>query len=262
MFRLIITTFCLLISLNSFSKTVIISDVDDTIRTTFTMGNYFELATAFAKGGIYKNLRNIFKDIGQSEDTDYYYVSATYDLLYNQQKWLKKKGFPKGEAIYRSIRSGKTYKFKKYTIEKILKKYSEKERGEIQFLFFGDNSSHDEDVYIDILKENPNLKASVFIRDVATHATYWRNDMEIIKKENINYFFSEKELLSHSEFSLISMKTRNQIQKEYQLGEIVPANTMKILKRRIIKLKGCDSRKCKRESKEEALDLWVDYHLR
>ncbi|MDO9183902.1 MAG: hypothetical protein Q7U04_15915, partial [Bacteriovorax sp.] len=157
-------TLCLfLYSLQIFSKTIIISDIDDTLKKANSVGKIQEEAFHFFKKIPYIEMRDLFNEIkifenNKSETTAFYYVSAAYKITFDAQEWLHKYNFPIGRSNLRALKNKEsTYDYKHAVIKNILleeMKTIDSDNGEeLHVLMFGDNASADARVYNDLSKE-------------------------------------------------------------------------------------------------------------
>jgi hypothetical protein len=227
-------TLIFLYSLASHAKTIIVSDIDDTIKKANTMGGVGGLYHFFKKKP-YLEMRDIFRDlkkdlVAKNEAPDFYYVSAAPSFSFKASDWLNKHDFPGGKIYLKNKNNnGPTYDYKTRTVLSILDKYKDQP---LTIIFVGDNSQHDAHVYYDLTKKY-NLNAKILIRDVSTEATYFSDDLEIKKLSDVTYFFSERELVNDEFFSFISSNTQDEIYKAYDQKNLVPEYTLKTLSDRI-----------------------------
>ena len=246
-------------SLGIFAKTVVISDIDDTIKMSHSMGTVSN-AYYFFKARPFPVMKNILVDLKNlSPDSDYFYVSAAPRLLFKGNAWIKEHGFPKGPVYLRKINSPDIYTYKYITISTIIKNYID-ENENISFIFLGDNSEHDPIIYKNII-EKYNLNASIFIRDVATTGTSLSSELNQIKIPGVNFFFSELDLLSFDQFSFITEETTNQIKRALQEKKLIPRYIRETLTKRLIKKRKCVANnlfraiRCRKKSKEDAAKI-------
>lgn len=233
-----------------FARVIVISDIDDTIKMSNSMGGVSGIYH-FLRMKSYPIMRSIYSDIENyygKEGVSFFYVSAAPDYIYNQDHWLKEKGFPAGESYLRQSITVETYKFKMQVITKLLSNIDDKD----SVLLFGDNSSFDPKVYQDIINGLSLKKAKIFIRDVNTSETFDLDSMDEKSNVRIKYFFSEKELID--EGLALSDTTLEAIETSISNETLVPLYTLKTLKRRLRKERVC-SGKC-----QYAEELFFDYY--
>jgi phosphatidate phosphatase APP1 len=261
-------------SLAGFSKTIIISDIDDTIKKANSMGP-FKGAYHFFLKMPYLEMRDLFLEINtheqsQGEEVSFHYVSAAFDFTFNAPKWLSEHNYPKGQIAMRTFQTtGGMYDYKYLEIKKILTKELQV-NPDLKVYFFGDNSDHDADVYANIVKELRLVDAHVFVRDVSTEATFFDISLPVKKIEGVNYFFSEREFLGHSSLLYISNRLINNIGWAYKNKRLIPEYTLVTLNTRLIDI--CISklviqnfegkRRCRESAKDTASRYWNDYYSR
>lgn len=259
-------TFILAISMISVSaKVVVISDIDDTIKKTNSVDDGFSHAYYFLRKRVYLEMRDLYRELEKSyenfgEEVEFYYVSHTPDMFFDQERWLYRYEFPKGESRLRRLGEGDAYAYKKKVIEDILGQMSPRDT----FYFFGDNSSKDPEVYRDITREMNLTNSFIFIRDVTTEATFWSGDLPQIRLEGVNYFFSEMELLERPALFFITPKLKEDILKSFSNRELIPKYHFQTLARRIEGQWGCGffASYCLEMANREALILWERYRER
>ncbi|MBY0414266.1 MAG: hypothetical protein K2Q18_08875, partial [Bdellovibrionales bacterium] len=86
-----------------FAKTVIVSDIDDTIKKANSMGGIGGVYH-FLRKKPYEETRDLFNEIkvnenNKGEETAYYYVSAAPSYTFNADKWIKENNFPAGPTF-------------------------------------------------------------------------------------------------------------------------------------------------------------------
>lgn len=269
----------LLLSLFSYSlaglaKTIIVTDIDDTIKKANTMGGVGGLYH-FLKKKPYEYTRDLFNEINayekaQGEETAFYYVSAAPSFTFDAPAWLKLNNFPMGPTFLKtSENGGETYAYKYRTIKTIIEKELALDP-DLKIIFFGDNSQHDGQVYYDLKLEMKLTNSEIFIRDVSTEATFFDHDIPVVKLPGVIYFFSEMELIGNKHLLFISRNLIDGIAREYELKNIIPLYTLDTLANRLKKI--CEDRNvivtnliaasCKVEGKTEANKYWRDYYDR
>jgi hypothetical protein len=249
---------------------LIVSDIDDTVKQTNSMGKAAKVYH-FLKNRPYPHMRSLLNELVQSrqaqgEQVTVVYVSAAYDFMFNAEKFIAKNGLPQGKAILRKLNSGETFTYKFLTISKIIDE-AKKERDQLDVVLFGDNSEHDHDVYWQIKRDiAPN--AQIFVRDVNTWATKFNDELEFKTIHNVQFFFSERDLLGLEFFNFVSTQTRDAIMESGKKKDLVPNYTIKTLARRLSKARLCkksptavDYFSCRKEAKREAKNLIEKYEV-
>lgn len=261
-------------SLAGFSKTIIISDIDDTIKKANSMGPFKGVYHFFLKRP-YLEMRDLFLEINTHErslgdDVSFYYVSAAFDFTFNATNWLSEHNFPKGQINMRTFKTrGGMYDYKYLEIKKILNKELQADP-DLKIYFFGDNSDYDAVVYTNLAKELRLTDAHIFVRDVSTEATYFEAGLPVKKIDGVNYFFSEREFIGPDSLLYISDRLINTIGSAYRNKTLIPDYTLTTLNTRLSDIcinkliaQNSDSkRRCKENAKVTASRYWGEYYSR
>lgn len=238
-------------SCSLFAKTLVFSDIDDTIKKAYTMGGV-KGYPVFLKKVPFLEMRDLFIELQEEnqkkgEDIGFFYVSAAPYFTFNGDEWIKENHFPKGPVILKTLKNGgPTFNYKYLNIKKIIEEQMKKETIS-EVIFFGDNSQHDADVYYK-LNQDLKLNAQIYIRDVSTEATYFADDLKVKRLEGVHYFFSEIELLGLENLGFISENLEEKITKAHLSKKIIPLYVLQTLEDRIEK-------KCEMEMKIDDLVL-------
>lgn len=248
------------------SKTVVISDIDDTLKKANSVGKATEQAYHFLLKIPYIEMRDLFNEIrdneiAKSESINFYYVSAAYQFTFNAPWWLKRHHFPVGNSTLKTVKHKEsTYIYKYNVIKAILEneiKSLDKNNNEIlNVLMFGDNASADAIVYSKLTLDM-RLNSEIYIRDVKAEATFFDTTVEVKKIPGVKYYFSEVELFNNSEFGYLSQGLKNRAYESYRRKELIPNYTLRTLTRRLNNLYND-----KVEAHDNALKFWDDYYLR
>lgn len=212
----------LLLSLSSFGKVLLVSDLDDTIKISGI--NSLSLYTNYLTGvkpfnhliDVYKNI--IEKYEGEGTPVEVIYLTSSPKLI-NSKAWLEEHNAPDGRVINRTNKelfylSGE--KFKTRELSKVLKhsdKYS-------KILLFGDNSEHDPQVYSSVVRELKVDNSEIYIRDVQAFTACDGYESNLIP--GINYFLSEFQLIDENNyFDFIDNELRKQIYSA-EINDLIP----------------------------------------
>lgn len=265
-----------LYSLVGFAKTLVISDIDDTIKKANSMGGIGGVYH-FLRKKPYKETRDLFNEIkvdeiSRAQQISYYYVSAAPSYTFDADEWIKEERFPIGKTYLKTRdNGGETYAYKYRTIKNILDKEGLGQQ-ELKIIFFGDNSQHDAQVYFD-LKKDLNLNAEIFVRDVSTEATFFDTTLPVVRLPGVNYFFSEMDLIGHPSFLFMGEELKAQIASQYTKRDLIPPYTLDTLEDRLKEICKNENKlvmndfeelisKCKKEAKAQAAVYWDGYHSR
>lgn len=271
--------FILLLSLFSYSlaglsKTIVVTDIDDTIKKANSMGGIGGIYH-FLKKKPYEYTRDLFNEInayeqGRGEETAYYYVSAAPEFTFNAPLWLEQNNFPMGPTYLKtSENGGETYAYKYRTIKAILEKELSDDPA-LKIYFFGDNSQFDAKVYVDLVNDMKLKNTLIYIRDVSTEATYFSKDIPVLKLPGVKYFFSEMELIGDKDLFFMSNDLIDGITHEYKLRNIIPLYTSDTLATRLRRI--CEEKYqiitefivagCKIQGRLDANKYWGEYYSR
>lgn len=150
--QIILTFFFLLFTLQAFSKTIVISDVDDTIRSINRYADYLEqLSNAMDPQRAFGGMSLIYSDLNAAGAEIYYVSGAVEPLIGYSRDFLNVSQFPQAENFYHRGWFEDTYDFKVRTIMKLLKNHSND-----NIVLIGDNGERDVAVYAQVAKRYPN----------------------------------------------------------------------------------------------------------
>lgn len=247
------------------ARVVVISDFDDTVKKANSAGNFLESSYHFLRKKPYLEMRDLFVELKQHYESagqivEFNYVSAAPDILFAQQRWVEKHDFPVGKTFLRTIGSGDTYTFKYNQIVSILRPYLNEP--DLKVIFFGDNSTHDQDVYADATRDY-KLNAEIYVRDVRTTATEFES-FPATGRAGVIYFFSEREFANFSGLDFMSSTLRASIEDSYTEKDLIPKYTTKTMIRRVRKANGCKlfQFSCRKEASRFGKRLINDYYER
>lgn len=189
-----------IVGINNLYANVIITDIDDTLKITNS-----SLIDESVKGFFYKDIayfpamKFLFNDLKNSSlQNHFYYVSNSFEDIFDGYEWIETTGFPAGDVYQRDNLYDRVLQrenlessdHKMESIEKILSNTNQEET----YIFFGDNAQKDPEIYTDIVKKH-QLKAQIFIRDIqgknlfVSMLTY-----EPMKKEGIVAYTFDRDL--------------------------------------------------------------------
>jgi len=169
-----------------------------------------------------------------------------------------------------------TFTYKYLTLAKKLDQMSEEERLKTQFIFIGDNASHDPDINAQIRRDY-KINAEIFIRDVQTNASIALEGEELKRAKNINYFLTEKELMAKTQGNIeageetifakaMGQSTQLLISNLLKEKELLPEYVTKTLGKRIMTKNKCIQQsdlakviKCRKAAKKTAEALMAQY---
>lgn len=197
---------------------VVISDLDETLR----MANAEHLAQAAGKllVGVkpYPAMQAIFNEIKANHpEVKFYYLSNSYNFLYNADKWTAENGFPKGTSFQRCFKKDESETFKPIKLREIVAAHPD-----ATFLLFGDNVENDPKFYRGLMAETQIKDARIFIRDARLIFT---------QADDMTYYQTEDQITDDLN---MSAATTNLV-KNLPFNKLVPKFLLKNLKKRLIK---------------------------
>lgn len=157
---------CALIALsfNSVSaRTVVISDIDDTIKMTGVLNSKLHVGFngLFSKRA-FAGMSELYNEY-DAKGYGIYYVSGSPKMIDCRiEDFLADKDFPQwNQRFLKDKISSDTYKFKMESIRNVIAREKP-----TSLILIGDDTEHDPDVYNDISKEYPGLVESIHIRAI------------------------------------------------------------------------------------------------
>lgn len=151
------------------AKTLLISDVDDTLKISHVLDRGDSVPNTFRTGNIFGGINALFRATAQQDpQIKFYYVSNAPKAIMGKlhADFLHEHWFPQGILRLRPNLFGPNYKLAE--IRKILKKENPD-----TLILVGDNGEIDPLVYGQIQKENPTLRTLSYI-----HLAYYTQARE------------------------------------------------------------------------------------
>jgi len=179
MSKSIIILFFLLSSSVSMSKSLIISDIDDTIKRSHILGNKVRALRMKSEFTGLSDLYNSFICHKEKSVEKREFCRSNRGLIHSEERWisyvtgapgrlqllgrefLSLVSYPQGVVKGKKSFVESTHDFKKVTISKILKNTQMNE-----YILIGDNGEHDPLVYSEVRKAFPNKKVFSYIHEV------------------------------------------------------------------------------------------------
>jgi phosphatidate phosphatase APP1 len=187
--KITILSLCALfaLSINSASaKTIVISDIDDTIKMTGVLNNKLHVGFngLFSKRA-FAGMSELYNEY-HAKGYGIYYVSGSPKMIDCRiEDFLVEKDFPQGDQRFLKDKIGSnTYNFKMESIRNVIAK-----ENPTTLILIGDDTEHDPDVYNDISKEYPGLVEAIYIRAV--------QDAKLPFNKKMKNFFSSVEVAAN-----------------------------------------------------------------
>lgn len=158
-----ITGFLFLLTFNIFAADfVLVTDLDDTLKITNGKSTTSMVFNAFVRQKVFAGMTTLVKELQVKNIEKTYILTASPSLVgYNVRKLVSKNNM-KVDVIYMSRISElrKKIKYKLARLESIIANTKGK------LILFGDNQSHDADIYLEIKKRHPSRVAKIYIHKV------------------------------------------------------------------------------------------------
>jgi phosphatidate phosphatase APP1 len=179
--RLTIIALALITTVSSLqAKTLIVSDIDDTIKMTNVLGTTKgKVINGLFKHKSFAGMNSLYKNMVQS-DTVMYYVSGSPKIMKSWiEVFLKINKFPQSQNFYLKGKiSDDTFHYKVETIKEIIARETPDD-----IILIGDDTEYDPGVYKQISEEHPGLVRNIYIRSIQNK-----------KIEGVTTFFSSVEI--------------------------------------------------------------------
>lgn len=207
MLKLVVTfiSFCLLLGAASASaKTIVISDVDDTIKISYVRHKIEMITFSAFSNSLFFGMNQVYQDIEKQTDAQFFYVSngwtPTVAQVHNQL--LKNFQFPEGQYFSRPNPLNKDFKFQ--TISKIIE-----QENPTTVILIGDNGEKDAITYQRITQafQDRNIEFHTMI-----HKVYGESHPEVtaIAAPGSNLPADQSEFLNAAELSDLLLQAKFQ----------------------------------------------------
>ncbi len=146
------------------AKTLIVSDVDDTIKMTDVLGKKRTIVfNGLFREKAFAGMSELYNKM-MNEDTSIYYVSGSPKVIRMRvSEFLEENDFPQQHnLLLKDSMSDDTYEYKTTTIKKLIK-----ELNPDRLILIGDDTEYDPQVYEHIKAEYPELSSTIYIRAVS-----------------------------------------------------------------------------------------------
>lgn len=150
-----------LFTLKAYSQTVLVSDVDDTIKVSHVLDPDSAIGNSLKVRNVFRGMADLYTEIKNSQPTTkFYYVTNAPESLFSSihGKFLKIHNFPEGRLLLRKSLSDQNHKVN--SIRSIIEL-----ENPTTLILIGDNGERDPAVYNQIKTEYPNLRIMTFIRE-------------------------------------------------------------------------------------------------
>lgn len=141
------------------AKTIVISDVDDTIKNSHVRYGWSTIFNSYEVNNLVMGMNTAYQAIKTGiPDAEFTYLSNAPDFIMMgwHQELLSRHKFPEGDLLMRTFHLEKGHKINH--IEEIIKR----ENPELLILI-GDNGEHDIEIYNEVALKHPNTKILTYI---------------------------------------------------------------------------------------------------
>lgn len=151
--------FTLLFSFSALSKTVVVSDIDDTLKVSHVRDPKDLILNAFRTSNRFLGMSDLLHSLKKDNNAEIVYLTnAPKNLMeWSHSKLLFDGKFPRGTIYLRDGLSSDEHKV--FTLRKIIK-----EKKPTRLILFGDNGEKDIYFYERIKNSFPNIEFTIFIR--------------------------------------------------------------------------------------------------
>lgn len=157
---LILSLICLFAAVQGFARTIIISDVDDTLKISHTLNKIDSVENALHIENHFVGMSDLFNSLRSRQGLQFFYVSNALDYIqFLHEEFINFNLFPTGPVLLRERFGDQGHKFR--TISKLILKTKP-----THIVMIGDNSERDTVIYAQIQKQFPRIKMSTFIHQL------------------------------------------------------------------------------------------------
>lgn len=148
------------LNFNLAAKTVVLSDIDDTLKVAHVHSTWGKLTRAFNTEVVFTGMPQLFTALEESGKVDsFYYLSNAPKKLMGRShsKFVSRHSFPTGTLWLRGDHSDQEHKL--FHLRKLAREVKP-----TTIILFGDNGEWDSDFYHTFEKEFPSIRMITFIR--------------------------------------------------------------------------------------------------
>jgi len=178
----LILGFTLLLTVNAgHAKTLIVSDIDDTVKVTDVLSGIDVIINGLFSVKEFSGMSELYRQLN-SNDTSIFYVSGSPKFVVRQvQNFLGFNQFPQASNLILKKLTLGAYEYKLTEIRKLIKDINPD-----QIILLGDDTEFDPEIYDQVSKENSGKVKSIYIHSI--------QDRKIPKNALIKTFLSSVEV--------------------------------------------------------------------
>ncbi len=199
----------LLLSVFTQAKTILISDIDDTIKVSNVLDKSSAIENSNRTDSVFYGMPQLYQLIQKNTNAKLYYLSNAPKALmtYYHREFLIKNQFPNGGLMLRDNVFSKTHKIK--SIRSIIR--SEKPT---TLILIGDNGEHDAEVYNQAKQEYPKLRIHTYIRQ-AYSAHLGKDRGSVLFPQQMGFVSPMEIALSLQEKTLVNSSQVNALESYF-----------------------------------------------
>ena len=202
------------------AKTLLISDIDDSIKISHVKSPLAMAIRAFSTSSVFEGMPELYQLIQFTTNTEIIYLTTSPAWLMqgSHTRFLDQNNFPEGQLILRSKESRQDHKI--VNLRQIIQ-----DKKPTDLILIGDNGERDIEIYDQIQREYPEIKMTTFIRTLysskenADVLALKSNQKSFLTPAEVALVLAEKSYLPEAparEFA--SNVLRNFIREGVQLG--------------------------------------------
>lgn len=149
-----------------FAKTLIVSDIDDTVKLTDVLNSKPEIIrNALLSKKAFSGMSTLYRELDK-KDTIIHYVSGSPQIIKSIiNNFLEYNQFPQETNVTLKRKSIETYEYKVEAIKHLIANHNPDE-----IILIGDDTEKDPEVYDTISKLNPRKVSGIYIRAIRNRA--------------------------------------------------------------------------------------------
>ena len=147
------------------ANTLVISDIDDTIKITDVLGKKGVLVkNALLKKTAFAGMSELYNELNKKDETTIYYLSGSPKIIKSRVcEFLEHNNFPQSRnVILKEKVKLDTIEYKTTAIRELIKKINPD-----TLIMIGDDGEFDPKIYKIISDENPEITSAIYIRNIA-----------------------------------------------------------------------------------------------
>ncbi len=158
--ELLVAVMSLFLALPSQAQTIVISDVDDTLKISHVLDTIALIENSLHLENHFLGMSHLFNLLKTSGGIQFYYVSNALDYIQGlHEDFIQLHKYPMGPVLLRKDFGDENHKIR--TISEIIT-----QTHPTDVILIGDNSERDTEIYADLKNKFPGLKIQIFIHQL------------------------------------------------------------------------------------------------